>query len=42
MEVALLLTSVLFCQVLSCGKLVENYAVFGGKACVFLKSALSK
>ncbi len=37
-----MLTSVLFCQVPSCGKLVENYADFCGKTCGIVNSAGNK
>ncbi len=37
-----MLTSVLFCQVSSCGKLVENYADFCGKTCGIVNSAGNK
>lgn len=37
-----MLTSVLFCQVSYCGKLVENYIDFCGKACGIVNSAGNK
>lgn len=36
-----MLTSVLFCQVLACGKLVEKYVIFCGKTCGIANSAVT-
>lgn len=40
-EVAKMLTSVLFCQVLACGKPVEKYVIFCGKTCGIANSAVT-